>query len=103
MTLEEGGVIVRNARFATVRWANRCLEYNDIVGRWIDILALAGRTDERGDVVEEGKKGLVSLILGSIFRNRMITYIDLRTPIGIDYSTLLLLSLLATFQIGMRW
>jgi proteasome component ECM29 len=63
MTLEEGGAIVRSARFATVRWANRCLEYNDIVGRWIDILALGGRTDERNDVVEEGKKGLVSFNL----------------------------------------
>lgn len=60
MTLQEGDEIIRNARFATVRWANRCLEYNDVVGRWIDILALGGRTDERSDVVEEGKKGLVS-------------------------------------------
>lgn len=60
MTLEEDEGIVRSARFATVRWANQCLEYNDIVGRWIDILALGGRTDERSDVVEEGKKGLVS-------------------------------------------
>ncbi|KAI9053424.1 hypothetical protein LZ554_002382 [Drepanopeziza brunnea f. sp. 'monogermtubi'] len=58
MTLEEGGAVVRGARFATVRWANRCLEYNDVVGRWIDILALGGRTDERSDVVEEGSKGL---------------------------------------------
>jgi proteasome component ECM29 len=64
MTLHEGDAIVRGARFATVRWANRCLEYNDIVGRWIDILALGGRTDERSDVVEEGKKGLVSLLVG---------------------------------------
>jgi proteasome component ECM29 len=60
MTLEEGDEIVRSARFATVRWANRCLEYNDVVARWINILALGGRTDERSDVVEEGKKGLVS-------------------------------------------
>lgn len=60
MTLEEGSGVVRSARFATVRWANRCLEYNDIVGRWIDILALGARTDERSDVIEEGKKGLVS-------------------------------------------
>ena len=60
MTLEEGDEVVRSARFATVRWANRCLEYNDVVGRWIDILALGGRPDERSDVVEEGKKGLVS-------------------------------------------
>jgi hypothetical protein len=27
-------------------------------------LALGGRTDERSDVVEEGKKGLVSLLVG---------------------------------------
>lgn len=60
MTLEEGDGIVRSARFATVRWANRCLEYNDIVGRWIDILALGAHPDERSDVIEEGKKGLVS-------------------------------------------
>ncbi|TVY53367.1 Proteasome component ECM29 [Lachnellula cervina] len=59
MTLQEGeGGIVRSARFSTARWANRCLDYNDVVGRWIDILALGGRTDERSDVVEEGKKGL---------------------------------------------
>lgn len=71
MTLEEGDNIVRSARFATVRWANRCLEYSDIVGRWIDILALGARTDERSDVIEEGKKGLVSfnvrVIMGRIF------------------------------------
>jgi len=64
MALQEDDTIVRGARFATVRWANRCLEYNDIVGRWIDILALGGRTDERSDVVEEGEKGLVSLLVG---------------------------------------
>lgn len=60
MTLQKGENIVRSARFATVRWANRCLEYKDVVARWIDVLALAGRIDERSDVVEEGKKGLVS-------------------------------------------
>ncbi|PQE08767.1 proteasome component protein [Rutstroemia sp. NJR-2017a BVV2] len=58
MTLQEGDEIVRSARFSTVRWANRCLEYSDIVARWIDILALSARTDERSDVVEEGAKGL---------------------------------------------
>ncbi|RDW73943.1 hypothetical protein BP5796_07385 [Coleophoma crateriformis] len=58
MTQPEEDGVVRSARFATVRWANRCLEYNDIVGRWIDLLALKGHTDERSDVVEEGSKGL---------------------------------------------
>lgn len=52
--------VVRSARFSTVRWANRCLEYDDIVGRWVDILALGARSDERSDVLEEGNKGLVS-------------------------------------------
>lgn len=60
MIKEEDGAIVRSARFVTVRWANRCLEYSDVVGRWIDILALGGRPDERSDVIEEGNKGLVS-------------------------------------------
>jgi proteasome component ECM29 len=59
MTLPDDEAI-RSPRFSTVRWANRCLEYSDVVGRWIDILALGGRADERSDVVEEGKKGLVS-------------------------------------------
>ncbi|KAI9731286.1 MAG: proteasome component M29 [Claussenomyces sp. TS43310] len=58
MTQEEDENIVRSARFTTVRWANRCLEYSDIVGRWIDILAVGGHQDERNDVLEEGNKGL---------------------------------------------
>ncbi|KAH8648910.1 proteasome stabiliser-domain-containing protein [Tricladium varicosporioides] len=58
MTLQQGDGIVRSARFSTVRWANRCLDYDDVVGRWINILALGGGADERSDVVEEGKKGL---------------------------------------------
>jgi hypothetical protein len=103
MTLEEGDNIVRSARFATVRWANRCLEYNDIVGRWIDILALGGRTDERSDVVEEGKKGLVGFSLASIICSQILTYVYLRIPIGTDCSMLHLLRQLALFQIGMRW
>lgn len=60
MIKEEDDTVVRSARFVTVRWANRCLEYRDIVGRWIDILALGGRPGERSDVAEEGNKGLVS-------------------------------------------
>jgi proteasome component ECM29 len=61
MTVVEDETIIRSARFAAVRWANRCLSYSDIVARWIDVLALGGRLDERSDVVEEGKKGLVCL------------------------------------------
>ena len=61
MTQQENEKVVRSARFTAVRWANRCLEYNDIIARWIDILALGGRTGERTDVVEEGNKGLVRI------------------------------------------
>ncbi|KAK1757874.1 proteasome stabiliser-domain-containing protein [Echria macrotheca] len=58
MTLEEKGEFVRSARHAAVKWANRCLPFSDIQARWIDILAIAGRLDERSDVVDEGRKGL---------------------------------------------
>jgi proteasome component ECM29 len=83
MTLAEEGNIVRNARFATVRWANRCLEYSDIVGRWVDILALGGRTDERNDVVEEGKKGLVSFS----GRKQMVMVLIVSAPGSVLVST----------------
>ena len=39
MIKEKDETIVRSAKFVTVRWANRCLEYKDVVGRWIDILS----------------------------------------------------------------
>ncbi|KAK0730989.1 proteasome stabiliser-domain-containing protein [Lasiosphaeris hirsuta] len=55
---EEGGDIVRSARHAAAKWANHCLPFSDVHARWIDILAIAGRQDERSDVVEEGQKGL---------------------------------------------
>lgn len=52
------GDVVRSARHAVVKWANNCLPFSDVQARWIDILAIAGRQDERSDVVEEGQKGL---------------------------------------------
>ncbi|KAK4214801.1 proteasome stabiliser-domain-containing protein [Rhypophila decipiens] len=56
---EEGEfVVVRSVRHAATRWANNCLPFSDVLARWIDILALAGRRDERSDVLEEGQKGL---------------------------------------------
>ncbi|KAK3393371.1 ARM repeat-containing protein [Podospora didyma] len=55
---EEVGGVVRSARHAATKWANHCLPFSDIYARWIDILAVAGRRDERSDVVEEGQKGL---------------------------------------------
>jgi len=48
----------RNVRHAAAKWANQCLPFSNPTARWIDILAVAGRQDERSDVVEEGKKGL---------------------------------------------
>ena len=58
MTLSEDGEAVRSTRHAATKWANQCLPFSDVQARWIDILAVAGRQDERSDVVEEGQKGL---------------------------------------------
>jgi proteasome component ECM29 len=69
MVQREDETVVRSARFTAVRWANRCLEYSDVVGRWIDILALGGDFNERSDVIEEGNKGLVCTIVISISGN----------------------------------
>lgn len=54
----EEGDVVRSARHAAAKWANRCLPFSNVHARWIDIMAIAGRLDERNDVVEEGHKGL---------------------------------------------
>ena len=53
-----GHTIIRSTRYTTVRFANRCLPFHSVVGRWIDVLALAGGTSERREVIEEGRKGL---------------------------------------------
>ncbi|KAL2154560.1 hypothetical protein VTH82DRAFT_3236 [Thermothelomyces myriococcoides] len=59
MTLkEDDGDVVRSVRHAVTKWANNCLSFSDVMARWIDILAIAGRPDERRDVVEEGQRGL---------------------------------------------
>ena len=47
----------RSTRFAAVRYANRCLAFADVDGRWIDLLAVGG-ISERQEMVEEGNKGL---------------------------------------------
>ncbi|CAI6341703.1 unnamed protein product [Periconia digitata] len=49
---------IRNTNYVATRFANRCLPYDDVLARWIDILAASGGTRERHEVVEEGKKGL---------------------------------------------
>ncbi|CAI4216164.1 unnamed protein product [Parascedosporium putredinis] len=50
--------VVRSVRHAAVKWANKCLPFDSVHARWIDILAVGARPDERSDVVEEGQKGL---------------------------------------------
>lgn len=46
----------RSTRFSAVRYANRTLDFGNVVGRWANLLAV-GRKGERGEVVEEAKKG----------------------------------------------
>ncbi|TDZ26895.1 Proteasome component ECM29 [Colletotrichum orbiculare MAFF 240422] len=58
MNLPEEPPAVRSVRFSAVKWANRTVASWDERGRWIDILAIAGRQGERTEVVEEGRKGL---------------------------------------------
>ncbi|KAK5988490.1 Proteasome component ECM29 [Cladobotryum mycophilum] len=58
MAAPEEAPAVRSTRHAAVKWANQCLPFSDIHGRWIDILAVAGRPNERSDVIEQGHKGL---------------------------------------------
>jgi proteasome component ECM29 len=59
MTLkDDDGDAVRSSRHAVTKWANNCLLFSDVYARWIDVLAIAGRPDERSDVIEEGQKGL---------------------------------------------
>ncbi|KAJ5894394.1 hypothetical protein N7495_006085 [Penicillium taxi] len=58
MNSETGFNVVRGVQYATVRFANRFLPYNDIVARWIDLMAIARGSGRQQEVVEEGKKGL---------------------------------------------
>lgn len=50
--------VVRSTRFVATRFANRCLPYHNVTARWINLLALAGDSNERIEIREEGKKGL---------------------------------------------
>jgi proteasome component ECM29 len=49
---------IRSTRYVATRFANRCLPYDDVLARWIDILAVSGGAAERHEVVEEGQRGL---------------------------------------------
>ncbi|KAF1929696.1 major component of the proteasome [Didymella exigua CBS 183.55] len=48
----------RSTRYVATRYANRCLPYEDVLARWVDILAVSGGSAERHEVVEEGRRGL---------------------------------------------
>lgn len=58
MTLSDSRNAVRSVRHAATKWANQCLAFSDPIARWVDILAIDGRSDERMEVIEEGRKGL---------------------------------------------
>jgi proteasome component ECM29 len=58
MSLAEKAPAIRSTRHAVVKWANDCLSFTNIDARWIDFMAVAGRLNERSDVVEQGQKGL---------------------------------------------
>ncbi|KAH7402028.1 proteasome stabiliser-domain-containing protein [Phaeosphaeria sp. MPI-PUGE-AT-0046c] len=49
---------IRSTRYVATRFANKCLPYDDVLARWIDILAVSGGSAERHEVVEEGQRGL---------------------------------------------
>ena len=53
-----GNIVVRSTRFVAVRFANRCLPFHNVRARWIDVLAQADGPYERGEVLEEGRRGL---------------------------------------------
>ncbi|KAI2993811.1 hypothetical protein CBS147482_8622 [Aspergillus niger] len=53
-----GFAVVRGPQYAAVRFANRFLPYHDVVARWIDLMAIARGSENKHEVMEEGKKGL---------------------------------------------
>ena len=54
---QDGHKTRRNTRFASVRYANKCLPFSDVDARYIDLIAI-GSTGERQEVIEEGVRGL---------------------------------------------
>ena len=50
--------VVRNTQYTAVRFANRCLPFNNTDARWIDVLALGSESTGRNEVLDEGQKGL---------------------------------------------
>ena len=50
--------IIRSTRYVAVRFANRCLPYSSTRARFMNLLALSKGSNERNELIEEGKKGL---------------------------------------------
>ncbi|KAJ5678611.1 hypothetical protein N7462_006855 [Penicillium macrosclerotiorum] len=55
---DTGFNVVRGVQYAAVRLANRFLPYNDVVARWVDLMAIARGPERQQEIVEEGNKGL---------------------------------------------
>ncbi|KAL8938334.1 MAG: hypothetical protein Q9211_003256 [Gyalolechia sp. 1 TL-2023] len=50
--------ISRNTQFTAIRFANRCLPFRNISARWMNVLAISQGTNDRREILEEGRKGL---------------------------------------------
>ncbi len=48
---------LRSTRYVATRYANRCLPYNSVKARWVNVLGL-GATKDRAEVREEAQRGL---------------------------------------------
>ena len=54
----DGNIRVRSTRYVAVRFANRCLPFHSVKARLLDVLAQTEGPRERGEVLEEGRRGL---------------------------------------------
>lgn len=48
----------RSVKYPTVRFSNRCFPFSDVEARWIDLIAVGNASNERPEIVDEGRKGL---------------------------------------------
>lgn len=85
----------RSTRYVATRFANRCLPYDDVLARWIDLVATSGGAEERHEVVEEGRKGLdpywfkmQNFLPGSDFQQRKLSFPDFDELVGFVFVTL---------------
>lgn len=76
LTSESSSKILKSTRYTATRFANRCLAYNDVLARWIDILAVSGGSSERHEILEEGRKGESRLDTRSILCTHKFSGLD---------------------------